>query len=225
MISEILEPTAAIMSDIIIKLGYFGIFLVAFIENIIAPIPSEFVFPWAGFLASRGDMNIVLISLAGALGSVAAALILYYLGYKSSGEGPRKFIDKYGKYFFMNNAELDKAQEWFRKYGIWAVLLFRMMPIGRTIISIPAGFIKMNIWTFTFLTFIGTFVWCFILTYAGYVLGENWESIRDITKGYEHAVLYACIVAVVLFLYVKRKDIPFIGENFRNQQNNQNKSE
>src|SRR3989344_8988143 len=101
MLSALVSQTTDFISNLIIKYNYVGIIIVTFIENIIAPIPSEFVFPWAGFLASKGDMNIFMISFAGALGSVAAGLVLYYLGHKMSGDKSRKFAAKYGKYLFI----------------------------------------------------------------------------------------------------------------------------
>lgn len=207
MLTEILEPLTQVLSDLIIKFGYIGIFAVTFIENIIAPIPSEFVFPWAGFLAYQGQMNIWLVSLSGGLGSLAAALVLYYLGAKFNGPKTRAFVDKYGKYLFISLSDLEQSEKWFEKYGVWTVLIFRMVPLGRTLISIPAGFVKMNVITFSVLTFVGTTVWCFILTYAGYLLGENWSAVSDFTSNYEHVILGLIVLCGIAFLYFKRQSI------------------
>ena len=207
MLSELLSPLIATLSQLIIDFGYYGIFAVTFIENIIAPIPSEFVFPWAGYLASQGSLNIFLIAFAGAMGSLVAALVLYYLGYIMNGDKSRKFVSKYGKYLFIQEDDIEKAEGWFKKYGVWTVLIFRLVPLGRTVISVPAGFIKMNIWTFSLLTFVGTFVWCFILTYLGYVLGENWHDIEDYNSSYQKIVIVLIILAGLAFLYWKRNEI------------------
>jgi membrane protein DedA with SNARE-associated domain len=207
MLSEFLNPLIGYLSDLIVKFGYAGIFAVTFIENIIAPIPSEFLFPWAGFLASKGDLNIFLIAFSGALGSLVAALVLYYLGHKMSGDKSRKFVAKYGKYLFIKEEDIERAENWFKDYGVWTVFLFRLVPLGRTIISIPAGFIKMNVWTFSLLTFAGTFIWCFILTYLGFVLGENWEVIAEYSSEYEKVVILLIIITGVSFVYWKRKEI------------------
>lgn len=207
MISEIFEPLTQLVSDLIVKFGYFGIVAVTIIENIIAPIPSEFVFPWAGFLAYQGKMDIWLISLSGALGSVIAALVLYYLGSKFNNSKTREFVDKYGKFLFIKLDDLEKSEEWFKKYGIWTVFLFRMVPLGRTIVSIPAGFIKMDLAAFTLLTFAGTFIWCFILTYAGFLLGENWDKVSSLLSNYEHLIIYIIIASGLLFVYFRRKHI------------------
>jgi len=214
MLSQIFSPFVSIISDWIVKFGYWGIVAVTFIENIIAPIPSEFVFPLAGFLASQGRLNIWLISLAGAVGSVIAALVLYYLGSKFNGPKTRQFVDRYGKYVFISLADLERAEKWFEKYGIWTVLIFRIIPLGRTVISVPAGFVKMNVFVFVGLTFAGTFVWSLILTYAGFVLGENWNLVSQIISQYEHLVIYAILLSGLGFLYWKRKQIPLVKRLF-----------
>ena len=209
MISELFSPFIALISDWIVRFGYWGIIVVTFIENIIAPIPSEFVFPWAGFLASQGKMNIWLISLSGAVGSLAAALVLYYLGSKFNGPKTRQFVEKYGKYVFISLADLEKAEGWFEKYGAWTVLIFRVVPLGRTVISVPAGFVKMNIFKFSAFTFFGTFIWSLILTYAGFALGENWNAVSEFIGKYEHLVIYAIATAIIGFVawkIIKKKN-------------------
>jgi membrane protein DedA with SNARE-associated domain len=204
MLAEILQPLIQFFSDLIVRFGYFGIFAITFLENIIAPIPSEFVFPWAGFLASQGKMNIWLISLAGALGSLLAAWVLYYLGTRFNGPKTRAFVDKYGKFLFITLDDLEKSEKWFEKYGPWTILLFRVVPLGRSLISIPAGFVRMNLFLFSLFTFVGTFVWCFVLTYAGYVLGNNWDKVVELSSSYEHFILLIIVIAGLAFLFFKR---------------------
>jgi len=199
MLSELFAPFISLISDSIVRFGYAGIIIVTFIENIIAPIPSEFVFPWAGFLASQGKLNIWLISLSGAFGSVVAALVLYYLGSKFNGPKTRQFINRYGKYIFISLEDLEKAEKWFEKYGPLTVLIFRVVPLGRTLISVPAGFVKMNIFTFSAFTFLGTFIWSLILTYAGFALGENWDIVSKFLDKYQHLVIYAIAIAIIGF--------------------------
>lgn len=212
MLSELFSPFITLISDWIVRFGYWGIIAVTFIENIIAPIPSEFVFPWAGFLAAQGKMNVWMISFAGAIGSLAAALVLYYLGSKFNGPRTRQFVDRYGKYVFISLEDLEKAEGWFEKYGAWTVLIFRVVPLGRTVISVPAGFVKMNVVTFSVLTFIGTFVWSLILTYAGFALGENWDMVSKFLEEYQHIVIYAIGAGAIGFvawkILGKKKAIP-----------------
>ena len=133
-----------------------------------------------------------------------------YLGSKFNGDKTRKFIDKYGKFLFISLNDLERSEKWFSKYGVWTVLIFRMVPLGRSIISIPAGFIKMNVYIFASLTFVGTFIWSFILTYAGYTLGEHWTKVSEIISTYEHIVIYALIALIGVFIYTKRHKIPVI---------------
>jgi membrane protein DedA with SNARE-associated domain len=199
MLSELFSPFIEIINYLILKFSYVGIALVTVIENIIAPIPSEFVFPWAGFLAYQGKLNVFLIALSGAVGSVIAAAILYKLGSLFNGVKTREFVNKYGKLLFIKLEDLERAEKWFEKYGIWTVFIFRFIPIGRSIVSIPAGFVKMNFAKFIILTFAGTFIWSFILTYAGYVLGENWTLVSELTKKYEKLIIF--IVLFLLFAF------------------------
>ncbi len=218
MLSELFSPFITLISDWIVQFGYLGIILATFIENIIAPIPSEFVFPWAGFLAAQGKLNIWLIALSGAIGSLLASLVLYYLGSKFNGPKTRQFVDKYGKYVFISLEDLEKAEGWFEKYGIWTVLIFRVIPLGRTVISVPAGFVKMNVITFSLLTFVGTFLWSLILTYAGFLLGENWDKVSKFLEEYQHIVIYliiACGIGFIAWKIVKIKTKP--AKNTDNQ--------
>lgn len=206
MLSQLLAPVTSTISDLILQFNYLGLIAVTFIENIIAPIPSEFVFPWAGFLAAQGKMNIWLIALAGAVGSLAAALTLYWLGSRFNGPKTRQFVNKYGRFLFIKLEDLEKAEKWFEKYGPWTVLIFRMIPLARTIVSIPAGFVKMNVLTFGILTFIGTFLWSLALTYAGFLLGENWESVAQILGKYQKVVLVIIGVIAGIFVFMKARN-------------------
>ena len=186
-----------------------------FLENIIPPIPSEFVFPWAGYLAGTGKLNIFLISLSGALGSTLASLILYYLGSKFNGVKTREFVSKYGKYFFISLTDLEKAEKWFEKYGSITILIFRVIPLARSVISVPAGFVKLNIFLFTFYTFIGTFIWSLVLTYLGFMLGENHTLIEKYVDKYKDLLYILIFMGIVVFLYKKRREIPLIKRIFQ----------
>lgn len=210
MLSELFAPIVDFITAVIIKFNYFGIALSAFLENVVAPIPSEFVFPWAGFLASQGKLNIFLIALSGAIGSVLAGLVLYYLGYKFNGPKSREFVDKYGRFLLIKLEDLEKAEKWFEKYGPLTVFFFRFVPIARSLISIPAGFVKMNVVLFAVLTFVGTFIWSFALTYAGYLLGSNWSKIEVYMNKYQNFAILAVIILGLFFVYKNRgrvKDI------------------
>ncbi len=215
MLSQIFGAIGAFISFLILEFGYLGIFFVSFLENIIPPIPSEFVFPWAGYLAGEGKINIFLISLSGALGSTLAALILYYLGSKFNGVKTREFVNKYGKYFFISLTDLEKAEKWFEKYGPITILVFRVIPLARSAISVPAGFVKLNIFLFTFYTFTGTFIWSLVLTYLGFVLGENHTLIEKYVDQYKDFLYVLILIGLAVFLYKKRGEIPLVKSLFK----------
>ena len=165
------------MTDLVVEimraLGYFGLFLVLIIENLFPPIPSEVVLPLAGFLVGRGEMAFWLAVVVSTAGATIGALILYALGRW----GGRPLILRYGKILRVDAASLDRAERWFVAYGDWVVLVARVIPLARSIVSIPAGTMRMPPLRFTLLTVVGTGVWNIILIGAGQRLGENWEAV------------------------------------------------
>ncbi len=147
--------------------GYFGIILAMTLESFMIPIPSEIILPFGGYLAAAGKLNVLGVALAGAIGGTIGSIALYYV----SALLGSVFIKKWGKYIFVSERHLEITNEWFKKYGNFAVFTTRLLPIVRGIISIPAGIAKMNIWSFTIYTFFGTLIWSLILTYFGFQLG------------------------------------------------------
>lgn len=172
------------MTDAVVGLmrafGYLGLFLVLIIENLFPPIPSEAVLPLAGFLVGRGEMNFGLAVLVATAGGVVGALVLYALGRW----GGRPLILRYGWILRVDEASLDRAERWFTSYGDWVVLVARVIPLARSIVSIPAGTMRMPILRFTILTTIGTCLWNIILIGAGQLLGENWEEVSNVAATY-----------------------------------------
>jgi len=201
MLSQFLASLTQFVTNIILTFSYPGIIFVTVVENIVTPIPSEIVFPWTGFLASQGKMNVLLISLSGAVGGLIGAIILYYIGYKLNSEKTKILVKNYGKYIFVKIEDLDKADEWFKKRGNLAIFVGRLIPIVRSLISLPAGYSKMNLFNFSFLTFLGTFIWSFVLTGLGYILGENWELVTKYLSKYEKLALASLIAVTVIFTY------------------------
>jgi membrane protein DedA with SNARE-associated domain len=180
-------------------LGYLGLFLLLVLENLFPPIPSEVVLPLAGFLVGTGDFNFVGAVLSSTAGAVAGALILYALGRY----GGRPLVLRYGKFLRVDAASLDRAEGWFRKYGDAVVLGARVVPLARSIISIPAGTSRMPIVRFTVLTTIGSAVWNTALVGAGYALGANWQTVSEWMGRYSDVVLIGGTVAVALFLLLR----------------------
>lgn len=203
MLDYILSPILDIVSVVITTLGYPGIVLVMIAENVFPPIPSEAVLPFAGFLVSQGKFSILGITIAGMVGSVIGAFILYAFGYYGDELIVRRFLRRWGKWFLLSEEDLDKSLVWFKHYGRPAVFTARMVPIVRSLISIPAGLSKMPLPSFAFFTCFGTALWSFILTYAGYLLGENWGLVGGFIKKYEHFVLVLLVAVVGIFVYKK----------------------
>jgi membrane protein DedA with SNARE-associated domain len=173
-LEAILSPVVSWVVNLVTSLSYLGVFLAMTIESACVPLPSEIIMPFSGYLVSRGIFNIHLVALAGALGNLVGSLVAYYAGYF----GGRRFILRFGKYILIHPEELSRADRFFARFGLWAVLICRVLPIVRTFISLPAGISKMRIVPFILLTFFGSLPWCYLLTYIGLLLGENWSSIR-----------------------------------------------
>ncbi len=184
--------------DVVSALGYLGLALLLVAENLFPPIPSEIVLPLAGFLVGRGDLNFWGAFIAATSGSVLGALILYALGRR----GGRWLILRYGSWLRVDKQRLDRAEGWFRSYGDWVVLFARIVPVARSIISIPAGTAKMSLARFVVLTTIGSALWNALLIGAGVILGANWALVQDWVSSYSNAVLVVATVAVAVFLFL-----------------------
>ncbi|MCR8454602.1 MAG: DedA family protein [Crenarchaeota archaeon] len=184
--------------NLISNLGYLGVFLLAFIEIIYPVIPGELVLPFVGFLVARGKMVFYYSILAATLGNVLGMLLIYlasmYLG--------RPFIMKYGKYFLLNERHLEVSERFFSKYGEVAVLVGRMIPGYRELISVPAGLGRMNIAKFTLLTFTGSLIWSFILIFMGVKLGENYILIREWFTRLE-IFIWISVASAILWFIIK----------------------
>ena len=185
--------------DVIGALGYIGLALLLVAENLFPPIPSEVVLPLAGFLVGRGDLSLWGAIFAATFGSVAGALVLYGLGRW----GGRKLVLRYGQWLRVDEKGLKDAEGWFRRYGDWVVLFARVVPVARSIVSIPAGTMKMPVLRFVLLTTLGSAVWNSILIGAGVVLGANWQAVEGWMGSYSDVVLIVGTVAVALFLLLR----------------------
>ncbi|WP_373480274.1 DedA family protein [Geminocystis sp.] len=160
------------------SLGYVGIALLMFAENLFPPIPSELIMPLAGFTVSQGKMHLIPAIFAGVIGTILGAFPWYYLGKIVDESRLEKLADKYGKWIFVSGSDINKANKWFNQYGNIAVFLGRLVPGVRTLISLPAGINNMNLSSFVIYSTIGTIIWVSLLTVAGYVLGDNFSLIE-----------------------------------------------
>ena len=186
------------------KFGYLGIIFAMFAENVFPPIPSELIMPAAGFAVARGDLNLILVILAGTLGSVIGALPLYYLGRLLNEDRLMVFTQKYGKYVFVKPSDIQSSSVWFDKHGSKAVFFGRMVPGIRSFISIPAGMSKMPILPFLVFTALGSSIWTSLLTIAGYYFGENYEVIETMLAPYSKSFLLLAVV-IILAWFIKRR--------------------
>jgi len=191
----ITEKLVVIIVDFISKTGYSSIVVLMALESMVAPVPSEAVMPFAGFLIADGKFTFTGVIFFSTLGSIIGSLISYYIG----AYGGRPLVEKFGKYLFLNKHHLDLTEKYFNKKGDATILICRFIPIVRHLISIPAGMGKMNIIKFSIYTIIGAGIWNAILTYAGFVLRDNWKEIMK----YSHVVdmvMLGCIV--IAFIYI-----------------------
>lgn len=180
-------------------LGYFGIGLLMFLENVFPPIPSELIMPLAGFTVAQGKMSFQYAVLAGVVGTVLGTLIWYYAGILLGEARLRRLADRYGKWLGLSGDDIDKANRWFYRHGTKAVLLGRLVPGIRTIISLPAGISRMRLAPYLIYSTIGTTLWTVLLTYAGYVLGENYNSVDEYLAPVSKIVLGAIVVGFVVW--------------------------
>ncbi len=194
MLSEWLEVMRVWIEGLILSLGYVGIALIMLVENLFPPIPSELVMPFAGFLAARGELNFVGVLAAGVLGSVAGAVILYGFGAWAGERLVRPLVVAYGRWLLLSEEDFDRAMAIFGRFGQVAVLAGRLMPLVRSLISVPAGMNRMPLGPFVLLTTTGTLLWNLLLAGAGWWLGARWDDILLFTKQYERGVLVTLAV-------------------------------
>ena len=171
-------------------LGYPGIIIMMFLESSFIPFPSEVVVIPAGYLAYKGEMNLVLAILAGTLGSLMGALFNYYLAIKLG----RPFLLHYGKYVMFNEASLQKMEDFFARHGHISTFTGRLIPVVRQYISLPAGLARMNLAVFSFYTSLGAGIWVTILALLGYFIGGNELLIRE----YLRDIIMILAVAIIL---------------------------
>ncbi|GAX40875.1 hypothetical protein NIES4075_18420 [Tolypothrix sp. NIES-4075] len=188
------------------SLGYLGIAALMFVENLFPPIPSELIMPLAGYSANlpEAKLNVIGVFFAGLCGSVLGGLVWYYPGKFLGEERLKVLADKYGKWITVSSKDITKAKRWFDKQGSKAVLIGRLVPGVRTLISVPAGISNMPLLPFLFYTTLGSAAWVGLLTYSGYVLGSQYELVDKYLAPVSKIVL-GCLALAFIFWVVKRK--------------------
>ncbi len=186
------------------SLGYLGIALLMFLENVFPPIPSELVMPLAGFASTQGQLSFLGVVIAGVIGAVLGQLPLYYLAKFVGKKRLMTWADKYGKWLAISSEEIERADRWFGRYGGSVVFFGRLVPGIRSLISVPAGFTEMNLTKFLLYSSLGISIWSAVLAYLGRLLGENYQAISRFLGPVTYIVLGALVAAAIVWV-VKRK--------------------
>ncbi|MDQ6690324.1 MAG: DedA family protein [Gemmatimonadota bacterium] len=185
--------------------NYWGVAILMAVENVVLPIPSELIMPFAGFKTARDQMTLIGVILAGTIGSVLGALPLYYAGYALGEERLKKWVERHGKWMLLRGKDLDRATARFSGNSFVEVALGQLLPGVRGVISIPAGVARMNIGLFLLANFVGTIVWCAVLAVAGRLLGRNFTRIHKFLGPAGWVILGLLVVTLAVWLIRRRR--------------------
>ncbi len=180
--------------------GYIGILLLIALENIFPPIPSEVILTFSGFLTTKSDATVIGVIIFSTIGSIVGAIVLFGIGRLLDVKRLEKIVDRWGYILRLTRKDIQKADAWFRRFGVWAVLIGRLVPLVRSLISIPAGMARMNFGVFLFFTTIGSLIWNSVLVYLGATVGSNWSTIAGYMDTYSNVVVIILAVLFVLFV-------------------------
>lgn len=195
------------ITDFMEQFGYFGVFLLIALENVFPPIPSEVILTFGGFMTTYTSLTPAGVIVFSTLGSVFGAVILYGIGYLVNVDRLEGWIVRYGRFLRLKKEDVRRADAWFDRYGYWTVLFCRMVPLIRSLISVPAGMSKMKFGLFLLFTTIGTLIWNVALVLLGAAVGGSWEEIVAFMDVYSN-IAYAVIAAGVLLaavLWLRRR--------------------
>lgn len=184
--------------DTVGRFGYAGIIFLMALESSFVPFPSEVVVPPAGYLASIKQMNIFLVILSGITGSILGSLLNYWIASRFG----RDFLLKYSKYFFINTEKFAKFEVFFNTHGEITTFVGRLIPVIRQYISFPAGLVRMNLKKFIFYTGLGAAIWCTVLAYVGYFVGNNIDIIKENIDHIMYFIFPALILLVIIYVMV-----------------------
>ncbi|MDT0000196.1 DedA family protein [Listeria cossartiae subsp. cayugensis] len=185
------------ITSIMADFGYIGIFVLIMVENLFPPIPSEIILTFGGFMTTVSSLNVVMVIIVATLGSVVGAILLYKVASYFGKERLTKIVLKYGRILRLKASDIERAESFFLKYGSWAVFLCRMIPLIRSLISIPAGMTKMKMSRFLVLTTAGSLLWNTVLIGLGAMLGESWNEIVVFMDSFS-TIIYSVIAILVV---------------------------
>ena len=203
LLIESLAWIARTAITVISSLGYAGVFFLMAAESMIIPIPAELVMPFAGFLVAQGQFRMEFVFLASLSGSLTGSLLSYWMGRA----GGNRIVVHFGKYLLLDLADLKKTESYFEKRGEGTIFVGRLIPVVRHLISIPAGIGRMDLKKFFLYTAAGASLWNMLLAYLGYVLGQNWKTIRHYTEPVSIAVAVGLVAGFAFFVvhHIKHK--------------------
>jgi len=204
VLETILKPITSFVLSVISTWGYAGIVACMAIESACIPLPSEVIMPFSGYLVTTGRFTLWGVALAGAIGNVLGSWIGYWLG----SVGGRPLAERLSRWHVVRVEEYDRADRWLRRHGLQVAFWTRLVPIVRTFVSFPAGAARVPIARFTMYTFVGSYIWSFILAWVGAKFGEHWESIHEVWRGFDLAVLVALVALFLLWLRSHFKPAP-----------------
>jgi membrane protein DedA with SNARE-associated domain len=189
------------VTEVIDELGYLGVALLVALENLFPPIPSEIVLPFAGFVARDGGATLVGMIVAATIGSLVGALTLYGIAAWIGPDRLHRFLVRYGKWFRITQADVSRAERWFDRRAVAAVLIGRCVPLIRSLVSIPAGFRRMPLVPFIAYTALGSLVWNTALIGAGYLLRDNWHDVEPVLDAVQYVVIAAIVAAIAWYFW------------------------
>ena len=196
MLEKIIAILATWIMGVISTMGYGGVVLLMAIESACIPLPSEIIMPFAGFLVFKGEMVLWMVAVAGSLGCVVGSIPAYYLGMY----GGRPLVEKYGKWVLISHKDLKWADHAFEKHGDIIIFIGRLLPAVRTFIAFPAGVARMHMGKFILYTFVGSLIWCYLLAFAGFKMGEHWESLKVYFHEFHYVIAGAGLIFVIWYL-------------------------
>lgn len=199
-----------IITNFISQWGYTAIFILILLENVLPVVPSEIILTFAGLLSVKSHLSIWTLLIIATIASFIGLLILYYICRLISEEKLYRFVDRHGKWMKLKSSDLKRANDWFKRYGAWAVLLCRFIPVLRVLITIPTGINRMNIVKFTSLSLLGTTIWNFALILLGRLLSDSFGALMNGIHTYYRIMYVIIIIAVIYFViryFVKRKRV------------------
>ncbi len=205
MSEKIIAALAGFIITVIYSTGYLGIAFLMGVESACIPLPSEIIMPFAGYLVHTGQLNLIAVATAGAIGCNLGSVVAYWIG----AYGGRPLVERFGRYVLLSPHDLDRTTHFFEKYGSITVFVGRLLPVVRTFIALPAGIARMSQVRFHIYTFLGSWPWCFVLAYVGMKLGQGWDTdprFKAVFHRFHLGVEVVLLLAIVWFVWTHWKN-------------------